>query len=282
LRPLAGLLLTFWTGVAAAHPGWGIVVDKADDVFYTDLEQVWKIGADGAKTIVVPDVHTHELYLDPRGVLHGEHLWYDNKQSKWGHYLWELTDGRVVRHPPQEGFRTESFIRDPGGTRYSLDAGRVLKRPPGGGAVQEVVDTNTGPISPGQAPGGLLTLGEDGLLYLVQGGDLLRITTAGEATVLATGLDEHVWTSFMTQPWHYVMGLTADAGGNVYVANSGARKVKKVDRNGKVTEVLRARFPWSPTGVTTKNGVLYVLEYTDTGGSVRVRTLTPDGRVRMR
>jgi len=53
-----------------AHPGWGIVVDTPDNVLYTDLKQVWQIGADGSKTIIVPDVHSHELYLDSRGVLH--------------------------------------------------------------------------------------------------------------------------------------------------------------------------------------------------------------------
>jgi sugar lactone lactonase YvrE len=216
----------------AAHPGWGIVVDRKGNVFYTDLKQVWRLDPDGKKMVVVPNVHTHELYLDDDGTLYGEHLWYDGKKEKWGHYLWEFTDGKVVR-----------------------------------------------PDAPGQAPGGILAIGPDHTLYLMSWGDLLNVTSAGQTHRVATGLNEHVWTSFMTQPWHYVMGLAVDRESNVYVANSGARKLKKVGRDGKVTVVLTARFPWSPTGVTTHNREVYVLEYTDTGGSVRVRKIDADGRI---
>jgi len=42
-----------------AHPGIGIVKDSRGNIYYTDLSRVWKIGADGKKSAVVNNVHTH-------------------------------------------------------------------------------------------------------------------------------------------------------------------------------------------------------------------------------
>ena len=128
---LAALVLVVLVaaGRGWAHPGWGIVVDARGNVYYTDLKQVWKIAPGGARSVVVSGVHTHELYLDAAGTLHGEHLWYDGARQKWGHYLWELTaDGKLTRHPPQSGFRTDvSFVRDSAGTMYWYEGSKDRK-----------------------------------------------------------------------------------------------------------------------------------------------------------
>ena len=280
MKYLVVLTLLFFAAPGFAHPGWGIVIDGKGNVFYTDLKQVWKVAPNGARTVAVGNVHAHELYLDSDGTLSGEHLWYDGTRGKWGHYIWELTaDGRTIRHVPREGFRTEvSFVRDQNGTMYWLDGARIMKRTVDGRVLQ-LAGIGRQLQAPGRAPGGILAVTRDGTVYVVSGGDLLRVTPDGRTLRLATGLDEHSWTSFMTQPWHYVMGLAIDSDGNVYIANAGARKVKKVATGGKVTVVLQSRFPWSPTGIAVRDRELYVLEYTDTGGSTRVRKVGADGHV---
>jgi len=63
--------------VAGAHPSVSIVIDSGGNVYYSDLEQVWRVAPDGSKTVAVPHVHTHELFLDPQDNLYGEHLWYE-------------------------------------------------------------------------------------------------------------------------------------------------------------------------------------------------------------
>jgi hypothetical protein len=161
---------------------------------------------------------------------------------------------------------------------YWLDGGRVLKRSPGGQTV-EAATVPSRPPEPGRGRGGLITVGPEGTIYVITEGDLYRIRPRGQPELVAAKLDEHVWSSFMTQPWHYIMSLAADAAGNVYVANLGARKLKRVSPDGKVDVVLRSRAPWGPTGVTITPRGIYVLEYTDTGGSVRVRRIESDGRV---
>ena len=64
-----------------AHPGIGIVMDSKGNVYYTDLTQVFKIDINGKKTVVVKNVHTHELYIDKSDNLFGEHLWYGGEQT---------------------------------------------------------------------------------------------------------------------------------------------------------------------------------------------------------
>jgi hypothetical protein len=76
--PLLLVLALCFTAVvpATAHPGIGIVMDQRGNVFYTDLSNVWRISPDGTKSIAVPFVHTHELFLDPDDNIFGEQLWH--------------------------------------------------------------------------------------------------------------------------------------------------------------------------------------------------------------
>lgn len=74
------------------------------------------------------------------------------------------------------------------------------------------------------------------------------------------------------------MGLCADAQGNVYVANYGARVAKKVGGDGKITVFARSSFSWSPTGVAIVGKAIvgkkaYVLGYAEPV-AVRVRIVT--------
>lgn len=64
-----------------AHPGVGIVKDSKGNIFFTDLHQVWKI-SNGIKKIIVPDVHSHELYIDKDDNLFGEIGFHDDKTEK--------------------------------------------------------------------------------------------------------------------------------------------------------------------------------------------------------
>ncbi|MEJ0031960.1 MAG: hypothetical protein WDO15_16965 [Bacteroidota bacterium] len=56
------ILFVLISASAFGHPGIGIVEDSRSNIFYTDLSKVWKVTPDGRKSIVVQDVHTHELF----------------------------------------------------------------------------------------------------------------------------------------------------------------------------------------------------------------------------
>ena len=53
MKRLLLLLLSLLPVAVGAHPGWGIVLDRQGNVFYTDLENVWRIDAAGRKTVAV-------------------------------------------------------------------------------------------------------------------------------------------------------------------------------------------------------------------------------------
>src|SRR5688572_10350102 len=165
----------------SAHPPVSVVVDAQGNAYYSDLDQVWKVTPGGTKTVAVPGVHTHELYLDARGNLYGEHLWYEGERTdKWGHYLWRRSpDGKVVKLiPDREGFpRDYSFVRDAAGNQYvvSNDNKRIEKIAPNGR--KSVLAKGFNNIR-------WMISTPDATLYLVDKTDVVKVTPAGVVTRL--------------------------------------------------------------------------------------------------
>ena len=270
-RTMAGLALAVVAATpASAHPGIGIVMDRDGSVFYTDLTHVWRIAPDGTKSIAVRDVHTHELYLDPQGTLHGEHLWFANE--RWFHYTWQLTArGALTRSPQREGFRQGmSFVRDGAGRMFWYEAA------PTPAIVRRSTDGRTTRF--GERATFLdvrwMTATSDGAVYFTDHDDLRTLTTDGAVMTLATGLRDRAD--------HWVGGVWLDARRRVYVAVWGGRVVKRFDpASGRVEVVARSQAPWGPSGgLAAPNGDLWLLE-TAEDNTVRVRRISPDGRERI-
>ncbi len=266
---------------AVAHPGVGIVMDSRGNVFYTDLDHVWRIAPDGRKSIAVRDVHTHELFLDHQDNLYGEHLWYEGEATdRWGHRVWRLSpDGTLVDVvPARVGFRDDyddfHFVRDRDEAMYWSDRGEItrIRSRTRSGEVRTLAELRLEEV-------GWMTVGPDGSVYVTAGPDLWRITREGRATVLAAGLWERGALQFLVSDRHNLMGLWPDAAGNVYVAVYGAGVVKKVSPRGAVTVAARTSGLWSPTGgMVAPNGDLWLLE-TRIPNAVRVRRIRADGSV---
>lgn len=266
---------------AAAHPGVGIVMDSRGNVYYTDLKQVWRISPDGKRTVAVPHVHTHELYLDANDNLFGEHLWYEGDATrKWGHRIWRLSpDGKVSDViPARAGFRDDyqdfSFVRDRAGNMYWAARGKqtvIRKRAP----VGTVTDFSRGAAFEDVR---WMAASPDGFVYLIDGPDLRQIAPDGTVTTRARGLRERAVTQVTVGESHVLMGVWDDSRKNVYVAVYGARVVKKIAPDGTVSVAARTPFPWSPTGgMFASNGDLWLLECSPTN-AVQVRRIAPDGR----
>jgi sugar lactone lactonase YvrE len=241
------LLFLFASG-AFAHPPVSVVIDQQGNVYYSDLEQVWRVAPNGAKSIAVPNVHTHELYLDAQGNLFGEHLWYTGERTdKWFHYVWRRdVAGRITRVVPQrEGFRTNySFVRDAAGNMYWSDGGVIRK----GNAI----------IARGLREPRWMHVASSGTLYVVDGRDVVRIRNGFVTRIV----------NVAAKP----MGLWTDRAENVHVADFENRAIVRIT-NGRVTTVHRTSLPWSPTGgAFANNGELWVLEVSRTH-QVRVRRI---------
>lgn len=261
------LLLAFAIVAAAAafaHPPVSVVIDRQGNAYYSDLQHVWRVAPDGKKTVVVPNVHTHELYLDGQGNLYGEQSWYSGERTnKWGHYVWRRSpDGKMTKViPDRAGFLEDySFVRDAAGNMYlgDPDRKRVMVIPAGGKGLerQPVV------LASGFEHISWMTASPDGTVYFVSAGDLVRMTPNRVVKRVA---------KIGSGRRHAVMGLWTDRAGNVYVAIHNERAVKKVTRDGKVTIFTRSPGTWAPVGgAFAANGDLMLLE------------CSPDNEVRLR
>ncbi|HWS86917.1 MAG TPA: hypothetical protein VN282_08125 [Pyrinomonadaceae bacterium] len=250
---------------ASAHPATGIVVDARGRVYFSDLENIRRLEPDGRLSIFRPGVrgrHVHELSIDRDGNVYG------------GNSSWRDAEGNT--------FHVEQ-------NRHTNVETRILKRTPRG----EVSTLAGGAYGHADGRGtrarfrsvGGLAFGPDGSLYVTDAGDLRRVSPDGEVKTLATGLEEQ-FPDDARAGYGGLMGLAVDAGGNVYVADYGRRRVLKVAADGKVERVVRAEAPWSPAGVAlTGDGRVLILEVGFTPPNVlegpRVRELSPDGSLKV-
>ncbi len=265
----------------SAHPGVGIVVDSRGNVFYTDLKQVWRIAPDGTRSVAVPRVHAHELYLDAQDNLFGEHLWYEGDASgKWGHRVWKLShDGKLEDViPATEGFLTDySFVRDGQGNMYWAGDGEgdasdrvCIKKRASDGTVSILAGGKEG-RSDGVGRAAeftairWMTASSTGTVHAIDDGRLRRVTPDGTVTTMAS-LAEGGWSLFGGKR-HRLQGLCPDREGNVYVANLWKERVEKVTLEGEVIVFAECE---GPTGVTvTPEGEVLVLEGGGDGARVR-------------
>jgi len=274
---LALLPIVLLVNRAWAHPGVGIVRDSQGYVYYTDLHNVWRITPEGELSIAVENVHTHELFIDRDDNLYGEHLVYEGEQvDRWNHRVWKrAADGTLTDVISKtEGFLSNySFVRDEKGTMYWAERGETTifrKRLPNG----EIVDHARATLRNLR----WMTSAPDGTLYFVDTFSLCEIKPDGTMRTVVEDLrEERNLIGDILGNHHHVMGLWLDAAGNVYVAVSGSRCVKRVDPQGAVSIVARSDPSWAPSGgLVAPDGTTWLLEY-GASGKVRVRRIAASG-----
>jgi len=247
-----------------AHPAIGIVADAAGNIYYSDNVHVWRISPDGNRSIVVANVHTHELWLDSAGNLYGEHLWYEGERTnRWGHRVWkrsptgEIVDFIAARQGFREDYGDFSFVRCNDGWFYWMareGPATVLKRArPGAPAA---VFVQLGRMRPGW----------------------LGITPACDLIFADRGVVHRVSqrrvTALHTRPLGNIMGLWADQANNVYAAAPERRQVVRISSNGAVSIAATSPEPWRPSGgLVTSGGDLWLLEF-DPANHQRARRLS--------
>jgi len=297
-------LSAFFPAAAGAHPATGIVVDTQGRIYFSDLETIWRLDAEGRLTVFRAGGrgrHVHELSIDGEGRIYGAEETYEPRTKRWISSVWRMTpDGRETyiveqTHEPPRG---ASVWRDHAGNTYFVEQNNhtkretlLLRRSPDGrvetlaGGAYGHADGRGAEAKFGSVGG--LTIGADGSLYLTDNGSLRRVATDGTVRTLATGLDakslDDVTVSKRTHG--SLMGVAVDKAGNAYVADHGNRRVLRVTPEGKVERILSAEPPWSPTGVATDgDGGILVLEIgftvPATFSGPRVRRLSADGKVK--
>lgn len=294
------IALLFPTSSIVAHPGWGIVIDKRGQIYFSDVNRnlIWKIEKSGKVIQVAANKHSHDLWIDDAGYVYGEHIWYRQSDDTWHSSCFKISpDGRVISVSTGEKNKA-SGIFDFSGNEYKL-VGNAHSRSSAlikiSAAGQESIFAGG---SWGHADGvageamfrtpGVLRFGADGALYATEGGTVRRITLDGNATTLA-GPRQGFEDKDGNQPRaSSFLGLSIDDHGTVYAANWQKHCVIKISQDGGVTTILKSGIGWTPSGVLAARDGIYVLEHRAgvTGlaeriglGGPRVRRIALNGSV---
>ena len=266
----------------AAHPPVSVVMDSRGFVYYSDLQNVWRISPTGTRTIAVIGVHTHQLYLDAENRLYGEDATNDDATGQPYHRVWRLDpDGTLTDVIPiRAGYLWDygdfGFVHDRMGVAYILQhsGGPALVRV---GATGRVTRTTL----PRPEPGFALPTADDRVV-ITAGRDLLRADTRREtATVWKANLSRLTPRVLEVEDRHALLGLWLDREGRIYVASYAGAAVIRIDPDGSEAIIARSPEGWAPSGgMVGPDESLWLLELSLTG-QVRVRRVMTDGTERV-
>ena len=282
VRTLTSMVLCVLLGTSvAAHPGSGIVVDKEDQVFFTDTGQgVWKIDRQG-KLTHLPASLFHWLAIDEAG-------YFAVSQKNFGEWFERVTPQNSKPALIMSSDFPLTINRD--GNLYYADT-----RPRSARIVRRTPDGKESVLAADEAFKGIagIAAGPDGSLYITDANAIRKITMDGKVSqfaspeIIGSGKDRAINPPPESDASD-CRGLAVDSGGIVYAAATGSRRVLKITPRGEVSTILQASSPWSPTGVAVFGGEVYVLEWQDAPPSLletrrawipRVRKVGRDGKV---
>jgi len=265
----------------SAHPGSGIVVDKEGNIYFTDTGKgVWKIDKQGQLSFL-PASRFHWMTLDAIG-------YFANSPKSFGEYFERVTP---ESNKPALIMCSDFplVVNKDGNIYYAVTrpgSSKIIKRTPDGKesvfASNKIFEFISG-----------ITAGTDGSLYITESSNanantIRKITMDGTVSIIATFVGKAGNDLPLETVPSYCRGLAVDSSGTIYVAATGSRSVLKISPQGKITNILQATSPWTPTGVTVFGGEVYILEWHDvsrenlevrTAWIPRIRKIGLDGKV---
>lgn len=302
-----------WVGFAApavhAHPGPGLVVDRQGRVYFIDYtrNRIMKISTDG-KLSVFADGSAGEKFLVPH------HLALDRDgnvytaSDRGGKVCRISPEGNITQiYPPADwygidftGFGGDPFAIDAQGNIYCLNYRQdrycqILKITAKG----LILNLAGGEL--GQADGqgaaakfsylhnSAFVCGPDGCLYVSDGGAIRKVQPDGAVSTFAGGARGGFADGRgAAAKFGYILGLNFDARGNLWAADTGNGRIRKIAPDGTVTTLdVQARRDGKEVQYVFEQlaGVaagpaedVYALDYPE-GDDPRVSRIAKDGTV---
>ena len=303
-RLVPPLMLWMLTLPAWSHPGPGIVVDHAGQVFFVHgvRSRIMKVDAAGKMSIYVQGIEGGKLSVP-------HHLLMDSQENLYSvgdrdGVVWRIApDGRTTQvYPaPNEigvpfiGRGGDPFTMDSRGFIYAVNSSfekytQILKIAPDGrlavvaGGDFGVADGQGTQARFGNVHVGCFAWNPDGLLLLSDSLTSIRkITSTGEVTTLAD-------TNGNKLQFKGARGVACDAHRNLFVADGVSRRIYKISPAGALSQVAGSGEPGNQDGPTASatfldpagvaldsKGAVYVLDYL--GDDPRVRKISAEGMV---
>lgn len=239
-----------------AHPGSGIVLDKEGNIYFTDTGKgVWKIDTQG-KLSFLPASKFHWMTIDAIGN-------FAESPESFGEYFERV----ITKNNKPSLIMCSDFplvVNKDGNIYYAYTrrgSGKIIKRTPDGKesifASNKIFEFING-----------ITAGADGSLYITESSNpnantIRKITMDGTVSIIATFVGKDGKDLPLETVPSYCRGLVVDSTGTIYVAATGSRSVLKISPQGKITTIVQATSPWTPTGVAIFHGEVYILEWHD-------------------
>jgi hypothetical protein len=292
------LLFVFCVNSIYPHPAWGIVVDQQKQVFFSDLETVWKIDRQGNLSIFregESDRHVHDLAVDAEGNIYGLDNSFNPQTQKFPRSIWKMTPSGEFTYlisPTDDLPPGESIWRDSGGNTYSVEPynnekkeTKIIKKSPDGKATL-LAGGKYGYLD-GQKDNAEFTVitdmafGKDNTIYVTNDDKVRKIDKSGTVTTIYREESPNKNQESL-EPFSRLFGLTVDEQNNVFVADFYNNRLLKISSDGKVSPILNSEKDWSPIGVTANNDEIYVLEARPYSSEVhtgnRVVKIASDGK----
>jgi hypothetical protein len=268
-------------------PTSGIVATTAGTIYFVDSfhHTVWRLDEGRPLTAFVTGRNGRALSVDEDGYVYGTHEDASGRVVMWradchgdvvdlshtsvpqyGHAFVVEDDGEVIASSGS-GKRTGVRLWRASENDRELVAGGDMGSRDGAGSQAQFL------------PIGGMTRTADGGLLVTSGASIRRVRADGSVHTIAKG-ERLLKPRFaflarlLGDVQGHLSGIAVGARGEIYVANSARNSVIRINANGSADEIMKSEGGWTPTGVATANGSLYILEY---GSGVRVRRIDATG-----
>ena len=259
-----------------SHPAWGIVVDANGQIYFSDLETIYKIDSQGKLSIFRAGVsgrHVHDLSIDAGGNIYGWENVYEPQTEKHLRAFWKMSPKgeyteivSLTENPPLG----TSIWRDSDGNTYSVEPWNNEKKETK--IIKRTTDGTTSVFAGGKygyldgqkekAEFNVITdmaFGKDNTIYLTNDDKVRKIDRFGMVTTIYRNETTNQKQN-NPEPFSRLYGLDVDKENNVVAADFANNRLLKISSDGKISTFLKSEKDWSPIGVATFGDEVYVLE----------------------
>ena len=248
---------------ATAHPGAGIAVDRAGQIFFIDTGSgLWRIDTSGKFTHLSRTLF-HWLALDEDNRFANTQL----PSGALGEIVKVGSNPTVLLssdYPVAIGGDGNLYYQS--GTAGNL---RLMRMTPAGATSAVITFPTTVNGKPLPYIGGIIA-GSAGALYYTENTAIRKIDAEGRVSTVVTVRAPASPASIPGTSEHpYLRGLALNHRGFLYVADTGDARVLRLASSHDLTTILQTQSPWSPTAVAVFGDDVYVLEFLHTVRDVR-------------